>query len=801
MRRTDADLADAFAHAADAHRHGQLDAAESGYRRILADWGEHPDALHLLGLVARQRGDREKALELFERAAGLRPDVALFRRARAALLQDLGREIEAADEFSAALRLEPDRTETLLGLGLSRLHLGERERAGRAFRAALALAPAQALAMSNLAATIPDTNLSGAIGQYFRRAVCCAPDFAAARINLGISFRARHWHQHAERQLRIGIALDPANADAHNAFASGEDIGSYARALAIEPRHIAAAQNSISAFIAGGALRRAETDLAKLLALRPTDPLAIGYLGNLRKAQGRYEESAAAMRRAIALDPGVGLWHANFGGLLHEVEQPSLACIEYARAMGIDPNSAQARLGLLSAALPSFHWTADEQQMAHRLYAERLDETIEYYRRAADRRGEATAIVGHFHPFYLAYSEIGTIDLNRRYGDLVAELMAAAPAARQRPSARPVIDRDVRVAIVTAFAKRHSVWLTLGRGWVTRLGRKGFKLGLFMTGSESDELTDEAISAVDHAERGTRTLGQWVDAICDWQPDVIVYPEIGMDPMTIKLAALRLAPLQSVSWGHPDTSGLPTIDVFLGADLLEPPQAECHYRERLIRLPCLGCYYDLPNGAPYAADRTGLGVEMGDIVYLCGQSPFKYLPQHDGILVAIAQRVPRARFLLFEGPRQGSMSRLRNRLAAAFAAAGNEVDTHCRFLPRMNSERFRAVHGAADIYLDTVGFSGFNTAMEAVASNLPIVTCRGRFLRGRLAAGVMTAVGLADMVADDVDRYIDLAVDLGKSAVSRLRFRERLAKRYKRAFRRMEPIDALADLLSAAKRL
>ena len=66
------------------------------------------------------------------------------------------------------------------------------------------------------------------------------------------------------------------------------------------------------------------------------------------------------------------------------------------------------------------------------------------------------------------------------------------------------------------------------------------------------------------------------------------YPEVGMDPATCALAALRLAPLQIASWGHPVTTGLPTIDLFVSGELLEGPGAERHYHEKLIRLPGTG---------------------------------------------------------------------------------------------------------------------------------------------------------------------------------------------------------------------
>ena len=80
----------------------------------------------------------------------------------------------------------------------------------------------------------------------------------------------------------------------------------------------------------------------------------------------------------------------------------------------------------------------------------------------------------------------------------------------------------------------------------------------------------------------------WARAIGDAQLDALIYPEIGMDALTTQLASLRLAPVQAATWGHPETTGLPTIDLYLSADGLEPADADGNYSERLVRLPNLG---------------------------------------------------------------------------------------------------------------------------------------------------------------------------------------------------------------------
>ena len=129
---------------------------------------------------------------------------------------------------------------------------------------------------------------------------------------------------------------------------------------------------------------------------------------------------------------------------------------------------------------------------------------------------------------------------------------------------------------------RHSSGKRDRQGWLQRLDRSRFDVRLFHLGLTNDVETALAKTLSTHYIYGKTDLVEWSQLILGHQLDVLVYPEIGMDPTTAKLASLRLAPVQAASWGHPQTTGLPTIDCFLSADGLEPPGAQAHYTERTV---------------------------------------------------------------------------------------------------------------------------------------------------------------------------------------------------------------------------
>src|SRR5262249_60897050 len=121
--------------------------------------------------------------------------------------------------------------------------------------------------------------------------------------------------------------------------------------------------------------------------------------------------------------------------------------------------------------------------------------------------------------------------------------------------------------------------------------------------------TREAAGLCDRFVRGPLSSERWREAILADAPHVIIHPDVGMNAISAQLAAQRLAAVQCTSWGHPDTSGFPTIDYYLSSDLMEPADAQNHYTERLIRLPNLSVFIE-PAEAPGAStDRTALGLE------------------------------------------------------------------------------------------------------------------------------------------------------------------------------------------------
>jgi predicted O-linked N-acetylglucosamine transferase (SPINDLY family) len=512
--------------------------------------------------------------------------------------------------------------------------------------------------------------------------------------------------------------------------------------------------------------------------------------------QGRHDEANASLQTVMRFEPKSAEAYYCVGQAFRDSDHHEQALDCFRKALALKPEYAEARWAAAMQQLPAVYAADADPLRIRTAFSLELDELDRWF--DATRSAQGFNVVGSRQPFFLAYQEENNRDLLRRHGGLCARLMADWFEGQEMPgSDERATSGLVRVGVVSRFFSNHSVWNAIVRGWFQRLDRRRFVLDAFYLGTKQDQETLFAASHASHFERGVKNLRQWVDAIIRRRPDVLIYPEIGMDPMTLKLASLRLAPVQVATWGHPETTGLSTIDYYLSAEDLEPAGAQSNYTERLVTLPHLGCFYEPREVTPVSPDLGRWGI-VGDVpLILCPGVPFKYAPQYDWIFPEIARRLGRCRLIFFTHQVNPNLSeKLQARLALAFARKRLNMEDFLVFLPWQNGPGFYGLLRRARVFLDTIGFSGFNTAMQAVECGLPIVTREGRFLRGRLASGILKRMGLRELVARTEEDYVALAVRLVQDAEYREHLRERIEKSRYLLFEDTAPIRALEDFLA-----
>jgi predicted O-linked N-acetylglucosamine transferase (SPINDLY family) len=237
------------------------------------------------------------------------------------------------------------------------------------------------------------------------------------------------------------------------------------------------------------------------------------------------------------------------------------------------------------------------------------------------------------------------------------------------------------------------------------------------------------------------------------------------------------------------------MDYYLSAAQFEPDNAQQFYSETLIPLPGIGAYYEPLRLDTGDVDLAALGIARDAPVLVSAGMPSKYAAEYDDVLLDIARALSRCQIVLFESGSRAVSARLLARLHSRFRAGGMDPERYLVMVPWQAPARFFALMQRADVYLDTLGFSGFNTVMQAVECALPVVGYEGRFMRGRFASGILRAMGLPELVARDTAEYVRLAIRLATDQEYRAAMRARIAENRHALYRDQRVIDALTELL------
>jgi protein O-GlcNAc transferase len=677
------------------HQAGRFNEAERLYRQILQADSRHADTLHFLGVLAHQRGGNDIAVDLIGKAIAQNSRVPAFHNNLGNAQKALGKLGEAVASYRRALALKPDFAAAHYNMGLAQQAQDNLAEAAASYGRALALNPGYAEAHSNLGNTLQaQGKLEAAVASY-GRALALKPDYSEAHSNLGNVLKAQGKFEAAVVSFGRALAHKPGSAEAHH--------------------------NLGLAFFEQGKLAEAVACFGRALVLKPDYTEAHHHLGNALKEQGRLEEAVASHLRALA----------------------------------IKPDYAAARLGLATAVIPVFADSVAESGGAAEKFSRALDDLTAWSRDNPEELGKS---VGSNQPFYLAYRPGDVGALLSRYGDLVGAAAAAywRPKTGEHGTVQPRRNR-IRMVVVSGHVRHHPVWDVVLRGIIAHMDRGQFEILLYHTGSMVDEETLWARDRVDRFVQGPKSTTAWLDEVTQDRPDVMFYPEVGMDPATCALAALQLAPLQVAGWGHPVTTGLPSMNLFLSGEYLEGPRAEQHYREQLLRLPGTGVCTEL--SAVQAQPWNGPDRPKNVVRFALCQQPIKFDPADDVLLARIAKEAGPSEFWLASPKKlHWATAKLRDRLAAAFRSEGLDPDAYLRVMPWLPPDRFAGFLDDMDIYLDCPAFSGYTTAWAAVHRGLAIVTCEGNFLRQRLAAGLLRQIGMTDGIAASRDEYVQLAV-------------------------------------------
>jgi protein O-GlcNAc transferase len=772
MKKTDM----LFQKAAEHYHTGNLREAENLCVELLMVQSDSVNALHLLGVIYYQLHDYDSAISCIDKS----------------------------------IQLGPANAEAYYNLGNSFKAKGQLDEAINSYHKALQNDPKLSVAYYNLATVLQDKGQLEEAVVFYRKALENDPNLADGHYNIGIIHEGKNRIDESIVCYKNAITLDPCFADAyyglgyafHKKGQIDEAISYYQKTIEISPDHSLSLYNLGTAFQEKRYIEKAISCYQRALQI---DPNLVGVyynLGTIYQERKQFDEALRYYRKASELNPNVVDPHYNIGLVLQEQGRLGEALASYDRAIEYAPHFIQGHWARCMAQLPIIHPDQASIEISRTHYRKellKLRDTISL--ETPHDRDAAAGAVGKQQPFYLPYQGLNDRDLQQLYGELVCGIMSARyPQFARRPALPSCSDAGrLRVGIVSGFFYYHAAWKIPLKGWIKNLDRSRFQLHGYYTGVKKDLETDFAKRHFNHFVEDIHAVDELCQIIRNDNLNVLIFPEIGMDPVTVRLAALRLAPIQCTSWGHPETSGLPTIDYFLSSEMMEPPDADEHYSEKLVRLPNLSFYYMPMDVRGVDLNRDTFGLRPQSVLYHCCQSLYKHLPQHDEVFPRIAQEVGDCQFLFVSYPNiRPVVEQFRSRIALAFERFHMDAKDYVVFLPPLAPEQYQGLNGLADVYLDTIGWSGCNSILEALSCNLPVVTLPSLLMRGREGLAIFKMMGMTETVAETLDEYIALAVRLGKVSGWRKEISDKIAVKKQLVYYDKDCIRGLEDFLQMA---
>ena len=639
-------------------------------------------------------------------------------------------------------------------LGSAHARLGRPEAAIACFGQAILLQPRNADAHNNLGILFAGLGRDEDATASFRNVIALVPGHADAHSNLGVILGRQGRAEEAATALRAAVKLRPDHAAAWfnlgNLYKDGgrveEAIAAFRQAIARQPGYVAAYNNLGRLLYGLGRNEDALQVLSRAVSLKPDFAEAHNNLGVTLGQLGRRDEAMAHFRRAVALQPGHAEAHYNLGTLLANLGRADEAIACFDQALALKPAYARAHAQKLHQLAIICDWGA---------LAAEAEAVI------------ALGVSGEAVPPYLLLSldddPQRQLIRARRYVEhyLPAAKPAPAPSRNVRPG-------QLSIGYFSADFHDHATMHLMARLFELH-ERSRFRIHAFSYGPDTGDAMRARVKAAVDVFHDVRALGDEVIAALARREGIDIAVDLKGDTKDTRMAlfAHRPAPIQISYLGYPGTLGAPFLDYLVADRIVIPEEQRAHYSEALIYLP--GSYQvndDTRAIAGQTPTRQELGLPEG-FVFCCFNNSFKLSSSEFDIWMRLLRDVEGSvLWLLTSGAEQNLRSEAQKR----------DIDpARLVFAQRVSSAEHLARHARADLFLDTFRYNAHTTASDALWAGLPLVTMPGQSFASRVAASLLTAAGLPELVADTPQAYERLALTLATDPAKLAAYKEKLA--------------------------
>ena len=675
-------------------------------------------------LEHHQAGRLQQARAVYEEILNHDPESAEALHWLGVIAQQGGNNRQAIELIDQALQLKPGYAEAHYNLGFALQHAGQADAALASYSQAINFKPDFAEAYAGLGNVLKQQGRLEAAAQRYRQAISFKLGFVDAHNNLGNCLRELGQLDEAIACFRNALSFREQAADVHNNLGVS---------LHQQGRHLQA----IACF-------------QQALAIKPDYAQAHCNLGTTYQSMAHFEAALASFSKAIEYNPDFAFAYNNLGLILRKRGRQPEALQNFRKALALKPDYAEAYYNIHDVQLNCCFWQQYSDHIQHI--------------NAAVQNG-----LGRYLPFaFLAVAQSPWHELQcaSKYAE---EFYPAAPLPVW--SGQRYQHDKIRIAYLSADFHNHATAYLMA-GLFEAHDSSRFHISAISFGPDSrSEMRQRLHPAFDRFV-DVRELGDREVALLlrQWEIDIAVDLKGYTTEGRPGILAQRPAPVQVSYLGYPGTLGSDYIDYILADRCVIPEDEQAYYTEKVVYLPhCYQVNDSKRNIAAHTPSRAELNLPETGFVFCCFNNNYKINPPLFDVWMNVLKQVEGSVLWLLE-----TNPIVSKNLCQEAESRGVAAD-RLHFAKPINLDQHLARIRRADLFLDTLPYNAHTTASDALWAGLPVLTCKGNTFAGRVAASLLQAIDLPELISHDWREYQSLAIKLATDPALLGGIRQKLA--------------------------
>ena len=618
---------------------------------------------------------------------------------------------------------------------------------------------------------------------HFEKALVSKPNLPQAHFNLAKIYtdmgNMLHFNGKIEKAIenyKRAIKNKSDYVEAHNNLGVAlqslgkleEAVDSFKKAIEIKHDYAESYNNLGNIFITLNKIEEAVKIYQKAIKIKSDYFEAHSNLGAALDKLGRFEESITHYQEAIKIKPDFEKANNNLAASFVAQGRFDEAILFYNKTLKLNPNKTQYAINanLLIPTIP-------ESNEDLKFWRDKYNSAIDVLKKNKYFIDDPQKVINP-PTFNLSYSNFNNLNIMKKVSSFFRSAIPVINFKTQRNNTINQSDnktKRIKIGFISEFFTDHTIG-KLFKGLIKAIDKDKFELLVFhFQRTKHSKIKEEIESCSEKVICLDGKISDQHNLIEKELLDIIFYPDIGMTASTYFLAHARLAPVQIVSWGHPETSGISTIDYFLSSALTEGKGANSFYSERLICLDSLLLNFIPPKPPVSDLTRTDLGLSENKNLYCCPQTLFKIHPDFDEALAKIVEKDSNSQIIMIETRHKTFVEKLRKRWSTNFPVLGEKV----KFLKSMPTEKFLSLIKVSNVLLDPFYFGGGLSFAESAVIGTPTITMPNEFMRSCLTAGLYKQMKIKNPpIVKNMNDYVDLAIELAKNKSKNYEFRNTL---------------------------